>query len=96
MKLKPLHDRLVVRVLEAETKTAAGLVIPDNAAEKPTRGTVLAVGTGRTLDNGSVLAMAVTVGDTVLFGKYAGQTVKVDGEELTILREDDVFAVIEQ
>ena len=96
MKLKPLHDRLVVRVLEAETKTAAGLVIPDNAAEKPTRGTVLAVGTGRTLDNGSVLAMAVAVGDTVLFGKYAGQTVKVDGEELTILREDDVFAVIEQ
>ena len=96
MKLKPLHDRLVVRVLEAETKTAAGLVIPDNAAEKPTRGTVLAVGTGRTLDNGSVLAMAVTVGNTVLFGKYAGQTVKVDGEELTILREDDVFAVIEQ
>ena len=96
MKLKPLHDRLVVRVLEAETKTAAGLVIPDNAAEKPTRGTVLAVGSGRTLDNGSVLAMAVTVGDIVLFGKYAGQTVKVDGEELTILREDDVFAVIEQ
>ena len=96
MKLKPLHDRMVVRVLEAETKTASGLVIPDNAAEKPTRGTVLAVGTGRTLDNGSVLAMAVAVGDTVLFGKYAGQTVKVDGEELTILREDDVFAVIEQ
>ena len=95
MKLKPLHDRMVVRVLEAETKTASGLVIPDNAAEKPTRGTVLAVGTGRTLDNGSVLAMAVNVGDVVLFGKYAGQTVKVDGEELTILREDDVFAIVE-
>lgn len=95
MKLKPLHDRMVVRVLEAETKTASGLVIPDNAAEKPTRGTVLAVGTGRTLDNGTVLAMAVSVGDTVLFGKYAGQTVKVDGEELTILREDDVFAIVE-
>lgn len=96
MKLKPLHDRLVVRVLEAETKTAAGLVIPDNATEKPTRGTVLAVGTGRALDNGTILSMAVTVGDTVLFGKYAGQTVKVDGEELTILREDDVFAIIEK
>jgi chaperonin GroES len=87
---------MVVRVLDAETKTASGLVIPDNAAEKPTQGTVLAVGTGRTLDNGSVLALAVSVGDIVLFGKYAGQTVKVDGEELTILREDDVLAVVEK
>ncbi len=96
MKLKPLHDRMVVRVLDPETKTASGLVIPDNAAEKPTQGQVLAVGTGRTLDNGTVLALAVAVGDTVMFGKYAGQTVKVDGEELTILREDDVLAVVEK
>lgn len=96
MKFKPLHDRVVVRVLEAETKTAAGLVIPDNAAEKPTRGKVLAVGPGRTLDNGTILSLSVSVGDHVLFGKYSGQTIKVDGEELTILREDDVFAVIEQ
>ena len=96
MKLKPLHDRVVVQVLSAETRSAGGIVIPDNAQEKPTTGRVLAVGTGRTLENGTVLALAVQVGDEVLFGKYAGQTVKVDGEELTILREEDIFAVVEK
>lgn len=96
MKLKPLHDRIVVQVLEAETKTASGLVIPDNAAEKPTQGRVLAVGTGRTLENGTHIPVSVSVGDTVLFGKFAGQAVKVDGEEITVLREEDIFAVIEK
>lgn len=96
MKLKPLHDRVVVQVLEAERRSAGGIVIPDNAQEKPTTGRVLAVGAGRTLENGTVLAMAVQVGDEVMFGKYAGQTVKVDGEELTILREEDIFAVVQK
>ena len=96
MKLTPLHDRIVVQVLDAETKTASGLIIPDNAAEKPTQGRVLAVGLGRRAEDGTVLAMSVTVGDTVLFGKFAGNPVKVDGEELTIMREEDVFAVVEQ
>jgi chaperonin GroES len=96
MKLKPLHDRIVVKILDAETKTASGLIIPDNAAEKPTQGRVLAVGSGRRADDGTMLNMSVTVGDTVLFGKFAGNPVKVDGEELTIMREEDVFAVVEQ
>ena len=96
MKLKPLHDRIVVKVLDAETKTASGLIIPDNAAEKPTQGRVLAVGSGRRADDGTMLNMSVTVGDTVLFGKFAGNPVKIDGEELTIMREEDVFAVVEQ
>lgn len=96
MKLKPLHDRIVVQVLDAETKTASGLIIPDNAAEKPTQGRVLAVGAGQRTKDGSVLAMSVTVGDTVLFGKYAGNSVKIDGKELTIMREEDIFAVVEQ
>ena len=96
MKLKPLHDRIVVKVLDAETKTASGLIIPDNAAEKPTQGRVLAVGSGRRADDGTMLTMSVTVGDTVLFGKFAGNPVKIDGDELTIMREEDVFAVVEQ
>jgi chaperonin GroES len=95
MKLKPLHDRVVVQVLDAETRTASGIVIPDAAQEKPTRGRVLAVGSGRALENGTVIAMQVAVGDEVLFGKYAGQAVKVDGEELTVLKEEDIFAVVE-
>lgn len=94
MKLKPLHDRVVVQVLEAETRSAGGIVIPDNAQEKPTTGRVLAVGAGRTLDNGTVLALSVAVGDEVLFGKYSGQTVKIDGEEVTVLKEDDIFAIV--
>ena len=96
MKLTPLHDRIVVQVLDAETKTASGLIIPDNAAEKPTQGRVLAVGSGRRTEDGTVLAMSVSIGDTVLFGKFAGNPVKVDGKELTIMREEDVFAVVEQ
>ena len=96
MKLKPLHDRVVVQVLAAETRSAGGIVIPDNAQEKPTTGRVIAVGAGRTLENGTVLALAVNVGDEVLFGKYAGQTVKLDGEELTVLKEEDIFAVVEK
>ena len=96
MKLKPLHDRIVVQVLEAETKTASGLVIPDNAAEKPTQGRVLAIGNGRTLENGTHVPVSVSVGDTVLFGKFAGQAVKVDGQEVLVMREEDIFAVIEK
>lgn len=95
MNVKPLHDRVVVRALEAETRTLGGIVIPDNAQEKPTTGEVLAVGLGRVTADGQVLAMAVQVGDRVMFGKYAGTNVKVNGEELTILREEDIFAVVE-
>ena len=94
MKLRPLHDRLVVKRLDNERKTASGIVIPDNAAEKPDQGEVLAVGNGKILEDGKVRAHDVKVGDKVLFGKYSGQTVKVDGDELLVLREDDVMAVI--
>lgn len=96
MKLKPLHDRVVVKASEAETRSAGGLVIPDNAQEKPTMGRVLAVGAGRRLDDGTVLSLTVNIGDEVMFGKYSGQAVKVDGEELTVLREEEIFAVIEK
>jgi len=96
MKLRPLHDRVVVKRIEAERKTASGIVIPDTAGEKPDRGKVLAVGSGKILDDGKVRPMAVKVGDEVLFGKYAGQSVKVEGEELLVLREDDIMAVIEK
>lgn len=96
MKLKPLHDRVIVRILDAENRSAGGIVIPDNAQEKPTAGRVLAVGAGRTLDNGTVLALTVREGDEVLFGKYVGQTVKIDGEEFTVLKEDEIFAIIEK
>ena len=89
-----LHDRLVIKRLDNERKTASGIVIPDNAAEKPDQGEVLAVGNGKILEDGKVRALDVKVGDKVLFGKYSGQTVKVDGDELLVLREDDVMAVI--
>jgi chaperonin GroES len=92
--LRPLHDRLVIKRLDNERKTASGIVIPDNAAEKPDQGEVLAVGNGKILEDGKVRALDVKVGDKVLFGKYSGQTVKVDGDELLVLREDDVMAVI--
>ena len=95
MKLRPLADRVIVKRLENETKTASGIVIPDNAAEKPDQGEVLAVGPGKLDDNGSRVAMSVKVGDRVLFGKYAGQTVKVDGEELLVMREEDIMGVVE-
>ncbi len=95
MKLRPLHDRLVVKRLDNERKTASGIVIPDNAAEKPDQGEVLAVGNGKIQEDGKVRPLDVKVGNKVLFGKYSGQTVKVDGEELLVLREDDIMAVIE-
>jgi chaperonin GroES len=94
MKIRPLHDRVVVRRLEEETKTAGGIVLPDSAAEKPSQGEVLAVGPGKVLDNGDVRMLDVKVGDKVLFGQYGGSTVKVDGEELLILNESEIFGVI--
>ena len=96
MKLRPLHDRVIVKRLEQETKTASGIVIPDNAAEKPDQGEVLAVGPGKRNEKGDFVALNVKVGDRVLFGKYSGQTVKVDGDELLVMREEDLFAVVER
>ncbi|MGD8417699.1 MAG: co-chaperone GroES [Pseudomonadales bacterium] len=95
MKIRPLHDRLVVRRLEEETTTAGGIVLPDSAAEKPSQGEVLAVGPGKTLDNGDVRPMDVKVGDKVIFGQYGGSTVKLDGDELLILNESEIFGVLE-
>ena len=95
MKLKPIRDRIVVRLMAPETKTESGIVIPDNAAEKPNQGEVLAVGTGRVADDGSVIQMVVNTGDRVLFSKNAGQTVKLDGEEYLIMREDDVMVIVQ-
>lgn len=96
MPIRPLHDRLVVKRSEPELKTASGIVIPDSAGEKPEQGEVLAVGNGKILDNGDRRALDVKPGDRVLFGKYSGQTVKVDGDEVLVIREDDVLAIIEQ
>jgi chaperonin GroES len=96
MKLRPLADRVIVKRVENETKTASGIVIPDSAAEKPDQGEVLAVGPGKKNDKGELLTMNVKVGDRVLFGKYSGQTVKVDGDELLVMKEDDLFAVVEK
>ena len=95
MNLRPLHDRVIVKRLDQETKTASGLIIPDAAAEKPDQGEILAVGNGKVQDDGKVRALEVKVGDRVLFGKYSGQTVKVDGDELLVMKEDDLFAVVE-
>ncbi len=95
MSIRPLHDRVIVRRLEDETTSAGGIVIPDNAKEKPSRGEVIAVGNGKPLDNGDVRALAVKAGDKVLFGKFAGTEVKVEGEELLVMREDDIMAIIE-
>ena len=95
MNIRPLHDRVVVRRVEEETKTAGGIVLPDSAAEKPSQGEVLAVGPGKVLDSGDVRALDVKVGDKVLFGQYAGSTVKVDSEELLILSEAEIFGVLE-
>ena len=94
MKLRPLDDRIVVQPLEAEEKTAGGIVLPDTAKEKPQRGKVISVGPGKLLDDGSRCACAVTTGDEVLFGKYSGTDIKVDGEEVKILRETDILAKI--
>ena len=95
MNLRPLHDRVIVKRLENETKTASGIYIPDNAAEKPDQGEVLVVGPGKRNDKGEQIALNVKVGDRVLFGKYSGQTVKVDGEELLVMREEDLMGVVE-
>ncbi|TDT43168.1 chaperonin GroES [Halospina denitrificans] len=96
MKIRPLHDRVVVRRKEEEEKTAGGIVLPGNAQEKPSQGEVLAVGEGKTLDNGEVRKPAVKVGDQVVFGQFAGNTVKVDGEELLIMSENDIYGVLEK
>jgi len=95
MNLRPLHDRVIVKRLDNETKTASGIVIPDSAAEKPDQGEVLAVGAGKKNDKGDLMTLSVKVGDRVLFGKYSGQTVKVDGDELLVMREEDIMAVVE-
>jgi chaperonin GroES len=94
MNLRPLHDRVIVKRLDQETKTASGIVIPEAAAEKPDQGEVLAIGPGKRDDKGVQNALDVKVGDRVLFGKYAGQTVKVDGQELLVMREEDIMAVL--
>jgi chaperonin GroES len=94
MKLRPLHDRVIVKRIENETKTASGIVIPDSAAEKPDQGEILAVGPGKANDKGEVKALGVKVGDRVLFGKYSGTEVNFGGEELVLLREEEIFAVI--
>lgn len=93
MSIKPLHDRVVIRRLEEEKVSAGGIVLPDSAKEKPAEGEVVAVGPGKAADNGTLVAMNVKIGDKVLFGKYAGQEVKVDGEELLVMREDDIIAI---
>ncbi|MEI7444041.1 MAG: co-chaperone GroES [Burkholderiales bacterium] len=95
MKLRPLHDRVIIKRLDNERKTASGIVIPENAAEKPDQGEILAVGNGKVGDDGKVRPLGVKVGDKVLFGKYSGQSVKVEGEELLVMREEDIMAVVE-
>ncbi len=95
MKLRPLHDRVIIKRVEEERTTPGGIVIPDSATEKPIRGEVLAVGNGKILENGEQRALDVKVGDKVLFGKYSGTEVKVDDEEVLVMREDDIMAVVE-
>ena len=96
MKIRPLHDRVVVKRVEEETKTAGGILLPGKAAEKPSIGEVVAAGPGKALENGTVRAMGVKAGDKVLFGQYADATVKVDGDELLVLTETEIFGVIEK
>ena len=95
MKIRPLHDRVVIRRMEEERTSAGGIVIPDSATEKPAQGEVVAVGKGKILENGDVRPLDVAVGDKVLFGKYGGTEVKVEGEDLLVMREDDITAVVE-
>ena len=95
MKIRPLHDRVIVKRLEEERTSPSGIVIPDTAAEKPMQGKIVAVGKGKILEDGKVRPLDVKVGDKILFGKYSGNEVKVDGEELVVMREEDVMAVIE-
>ncbi len=94
MQIRPLHDRVIVKRLDSERTTASGIVIPDNAAEKPDQGEVIAVGPGRRDESGKLIAMDVKVGDRVLFGKYSGQAVKVDGQEFLVMREEDIMGVL--
>ena len=96
MKIRPLHDRVIVKRMEEERKTASGIVIPDSAAEKPDQGEIMAVGAGKKDDQGKLIPLDVKVGDRVLFGKYAGQVVKVDGDELLVMREEDIMGVVEK
>jgi chaperonin GroES len=95
MKIRPLHDRVIVKRLEEERKTASGIVIPDTAAEKPDQGEIIAVGKGKVTEEGKLRPLDVKVGDRVLFGKFSGQTVKVHGEELLVMREEDIMGVVE-
>ena len=95
MNIRPLHDRVIVRRKEEERTTAGGIVIPDSATEKPSMGEILSAGSGKVTDSGDVRALDVKAGDTVYFGKYSGTEIKVDGEELLIMREDDIIAVVE-
>ena len=95
MKLRPLHDRVIIRRMEEERTSPGGIVIPDSATEKPIKGEVVAVGNGRVLENGDLRALDIQAGDKVLFGKYSGTEVKVEGEDLLVMKEDDVMAVIE-
>lgn len=94
MKLRPLHDRVIIKRLEAETKSAGGIVIPDSATEKPIRGEVVAVGSGKILEDGKVRPVGVKAGEKVLFGKYSGTEVKVDGEDLIIMKESDILGLL--
>jgi len=94
MNIRPLHDRVIIKRMEEERTTAGGIVIPDSATEKPSKGEVMAVGAGKVLDNGDVRALELKVGDKVLFGQYAGTTVKYEGEEYLVMREEDVIAVL--
>jgi len=95
MKIRPLHDRVIVKRIEEERKSAGGIVIPDTAAEKPETGEVIAVGNGKVLEDGTVRPLAVKKGDKILFGKYSGQTVKVEGTEYLVMREEDIMGVLE-
>jgi chaperonin GroES len=94
MKLRPLHDRVIIKRLEEERKTASGIVIPDTAAEKPDQGEVLAVGPGKKNEDGKLVPVDVKVGDKVLFGKYSGTTVRVEGDDILVMREEDIMAVV--
>ncbi len=96
MKVNPLSDRVIVKRIDADTATSSGIIIPDNVAEKPDRGVVLAVGEGRITEAGDLVPMTVWVNDQVIFGKFSGQVVKIDGEELLILREEEIYAIIEE
>ena len=95
MKIRPLHDRVVVKRMEEETTSAGGIVIPDSATEKPMRGEVISVGNGKVAENGDVRALDVKAGDQILFGKYSGTEIKIDGEELLVMREDDIMGVLD-